>query len=49
MGQQVLISAPKDESLIRGETKTIEDPPLKYEILAIDYSGPAPNSSESSI
>ena len=44
VGQQVLINAPKDESLIRGETKTIEDPPLKYEILAIDYSGPAPNS-----
>ena len=30
VGQQVLINAPKDESLIRGETKTIEDPPLKY-------------------
>ena len=49
VGQQVLINAPKDNSLIKGETKTIEDPPLKYEILAIDYSGPAPNSSESSI
>ena len=49
VGQQVLINAPKDESLIRSETKTIEDPPLKYEILAIYYSGPAPNSSESSI
>ena len=49
VGQQVLINAPKDESLIRGETKTIEDPPLKYEILAVDYSGPAQNLSESSI
>ena len=49
VGQQVLINAPKDESLIRGETKTIEDTPLKYEILAVDYSGPAPNSAESSI
>ena len=49
VGQQVLINAPKDDSPIKGETKTLEDPPLKYEILAVDYSGPAPNSSEPSI
>ena len=44
VGQQVLINAPKDESRIKNKTRTPEEPPLKYEALAIDYSGPARDS-----
>ena len=49
LGKQVLINAPKHESLIKSKTKILEDPPLKYEILAIDYAGPTSDSSECSI
>ena len=44
VGQQVLINAPRDESRIKNKTRTPEEPPLKYEALAIDYSGPARDS-----
>ena len=44
VGQQVLINAPRDESRIKNKTRTPEETPLKYEVLAIDYSGHAQDS-----
>ena len=46
VGQYVFIEAPRDESLIKDKNKTVKKSPLKYEILGINYSGPAKNISE---
>lgn len=46
VGQHVFIEAPRDESLIKDKTKTVKKSSLKYEILGINYSGPAKNISE---